>query len=161
MVELREISWENLWDIISLKPAENQKDYLPSNAVFMAMAFVNLKFQYPDACFAIYHERTAVGFTKIVFVEKNEKQFNLSEDSYMIDALMIDEQYQKMGYGTSALEQILSFIRTKPWGYSHIIRASCYDMNIAAGKLLERMGFNRTGEFDRGKVGLSVYTCIL
>ena len=161
MVELREIAWENLWDIVSLKPAEKQKDFLPSNAIFMAMAYVNLKFQYPDACFAVYHEETAVGFTKIVFVEKEENQFNLSEDSYLIDALMIDEKHQGRGYGRSALEQILSFIRTKPWGSSNYIRASCYDKNIVTGKLLESVGFIRTDEFDRGKVGLRVYICAL
>ena len=114
MVELKEITWENLWEVLNLKPTESQKDYLPSNAIFMAMAYVNLKFQYPDVCFAVCIGEVVIGFTKIVFVEKDEEQYNLSEDSYLIDALMIDEKYQGKGYGTSALEKILSFIYTKP-----------------------------------------------
>jgi len=158
MVELKEITWENLWEIINLKPAESQIDHLPSNAIFMAMAYVNLKFQYPDACYAIYHGEIAVGFTKIVFVEKKEKQYNLPEDTYLIDALMIDEKYQGNGYGTSALEQILSFIRSKPWGDSNNIRASCYDKNTVTAKMLEKAGFTRTDELDRGKACLRVYT---
>jgi len=161
LIELREITWENLWKIINLKPAESQKDHLPSNAVFMAMAYVNLKLQYPDACFAIYHGENAVGFTKILFIEKGEEQFNLSKDTYFIDAIMIDEKYQGRGYGTSALEQILSFIRKKPWGHSDSIRASCYDKNIVMVRLLEKAGFTRTDKLDREKDGLRVYTIAL
>jgi diamine N-acetyltransferase len=157
MIELKEITWDNFWDVINLKSAETQKHYLQTNAVFMAMAYVNLKFNYPDACFAIYHGETVVGFSKIVFVPKDEEPYDFSEDTYLIDAMMIDERHQGKGYGKAALNQILSFIRTKPWGNSHCIKLSCYDENIAAIKLYEKSGFVKTDRFVRGKKGLRLY----
>ena len=68
MIELKEITWDNFWQIVNLKPNESQSRFLPSNAVFMAQAYVNLKSNYPDVCFALYNESEPVGFTKIVYV---------------------------------------------------------------------------------------------
>ena len=36
MIELKEITWDNFWQVVALKPSESQREYLPSNAVFMA-----------------------------------------------------------------------------------------------------------------------------
>ena len=32
MIELKEITWENFWQVVELKLHENQREYLPSNA---------------------------------------------------------------------------------------------------------------------------------
>lgn len=158
MIELRDITWDNFWDVINLKPMETQKNNLLSNAVFMAQAYVNLKLQYQDICFAIYYGGNLIGFTKIVFVEENEETYNFNEETYFIDALMIDERYQGKGYGGLALTQILAYIRTKPWGHASSIKLSCYDGNTNAAKLSEKFGFTRTDEFVLGKEGLRLYT---
>ena len=157
MIELRDITWNNFWDIINLKIAEAQKDFLPSNAVFMAQAYVNLKIQHPDICFAIYCDDEAIGFTKIVFVPKNEEPFHFSEDTYYLDAMMIDEKYQGKGYGKLALKQILAFIHTKPWGDVLSVKTACYDANPLAAKLYENFGFVKTDRFISGKEGLRLY----
>ena len=47
MIELKEIMWGNFWQIINLKASESQSTYLPSNAVFMAQAYINSKLNYP------------------------------------------------------------------------------------------------------------------
>jgi len=156
-VALKEITWDNLEDVIHLKTSEPQKGYLPSNAVFMAQAYVNLKMQYQDVCFAIYHDADLIGFTKIVFVPEQEKTFCFSEDTYFIDAMMIDEKHQGKGYGKSALSEIIAFIRTEPWGKVASIKLSCYDGNTAAANLCGQFGFVRTDTFISGKAGLRVY----
>jgi len=157
MVKLKDITWDNFWVVVNLSPAESQKDFLPSNAVFMAQAYVNLKDQHPDACFAIYHDDNVIGFTKIVFVQKDEKPFYFSEDTYYLDALMIDEKHQGKGYGKLALAQILAFMQAKPWGDTCSIKLSCFDENIDATKLYEKFGFEKTNTFVLGKESLRLY----
>jgi len=158
MIELRDITWDNFWDIVkNLNPKESQKDFLPSNAIFMAQAWLNLKAGDPHACFAIYHENTLIGFTKIVFVAKGEKPFCFTEDTYYLDAMMIDEKYQGKGYGKAALTQILAFMKSRPWGEAGSIKLSCYDINPTAAKLYENFGFVKTNNFiDKGR-GLRLY----
>ena len=158
MVELKEITWDNFWSIINLKTTDAQKDYLPTNAVFMAQAYINIKLQHSDVCFAIYDGENAIGFTKIVFVPKNVEPYHFLEDTYFIDAIMIDEKYQGKGYGKLALVQVLTYIRTKPWGEVYSIKLSCYDENMIAAKMYEKFGFVRTNEFVHGKDGLRLYS---
>ena len=158
MIELREINWDNFWAVVNLKPKDTQMEFLPSNAVFMAQAYVNLKSNYPDACFAIYSDEDVVGFTKIVFVPEHEGLYHFSEDTYFIDAVMIDEKYQGRGYGRVAMEQILKFIRTEPWGKVISIKLSCYNHNTVATKMYESLGFVKTELFVLGKDGLRLYT---
>lgn len=157
MVGLKEITWDNFWSIISLKPTESQMGNLPSNAIFMAQAYINLKMHYNDVCFAIYNDDEPVGFTKIVFVEKNEETYKFLEDTYFIDAMMIDEKHQGKGYSKPALKQILDFIQTKPWGDTCSIKLSIYDGNTAAANLCKQFGFVSTDEFVLGKAGLRLY----
>ena len=158
MVELKEITWDNFWAVVNLKTSEAQKHYLQPNSVFMAQAYVNLKFKYDDVCFAIYDDGEVVGFTKIVFVPKDEEPYNFDKDAYFIDALMIDEKFQGKGYGKLTLEQVLAFIKTEPWGKNCSIKTACYDENITAGRLYEKFGFVREDIFVLNKQGLRLYT---
>ena len=157
MIELRDITWDNFWDIINLKTYDSQTNFLPSNAIFMAEAYINLKFHYPDVCFAIYNDDVPIGFTKIVFVQKNEKQFNFAENTYYIDALMIGENYQGKGYGKAALTQILHFIEKEPWGSVESIKLSCYDENEAAIALYRKFGFKKTKNHVKDNDKLTIY----
>lgn len=132
------------WKIIDLKPSESQIRYLPSNSVFMAQAYVNSKLKYPDACFALYKESQLVGFTKIVYVPKGVEPYCFLEDSYMIDAIMIDATHQGYGYGKEALRQVLKYIESKPFGEADTIKLSCHDENIIAIGVYEKAGFYKT-----------------
>lgn len=158
MIELKEITWENFWQIINLKPSESQSTYLPTNAVFMAQAYVNLKFNYPDVCFALYNESQPVGFTKIVYVPKYAEPYHFLEDSYMIDAIMIDGQHQGKGYGKEALYQVLKYIESKPLGEADSVKLSCYDDNIVAISLYKRLGFSKTNKFANKEKTLCIFS---
>jgi len=157
-MKLKEITWDNFWDVVNLKPAKSQSKFLPANSIFMAQAYVNLKMHYRDICFSIYHNSDLIGFTKIVFVEKNEPTFNFSEDTYYIDALMIDEKHQGKGFGKLSLSEILSWIHAKPWGLVHSIKSSCYDENAAMVGLFQKFNFTKTNDFVRGRNALRIYT---
>jgi len=158
MIELREITWDNFWAVVNLKPAESQAHYLPPTSVFMAQAYVNLKFQYSDVCFAIYHNDDVVGFTKIVFVSPGEEPFLFNENTYYLDALMIDEKHQGRGYGKTALKQILAYIKTAPWGKVCSIKTACYQDNTNAAGMYEKFGFVKTDRSISRRPGLRVYS---
>lgn len=158
MIELKEITWENFWQIINIKPSESQSKFLPSNAIFMAEAYVNLKFKYPDVCFALYNEHEPVGFTKIVYVPKCEEPYQFPEDSYMIDAIMIDSKHQGKGYGKLALYQILKYIKSKQLGEADSIKLLCYDDNTIAISLYEKVGFHKTDKLTNKEKKLRIYT---
>ena len=157
-MELKEITWENLWQVINLKPSEAQSRFLPSNAVFMAQAYVNLKFNFPDVCFALYNECEPVGFTKIVYVPKGEEPYKFLEDSYMIDAIMVDSQHQNKGYGNESLQQVMKFIETKPLGKAESIKLACYEDNLIAISMYEKIGFYKTDKFINKEKQLRIYT---
>jgi len=157
MIKPKNITWDNFWDVVNLKTSDFQKDFLPTNTVFMAQAYVNLKSGHPDSCFAICHNEEIVGFTKIEYVPKGLEPFDFSEDTYYLDALMIDEKHQGKGYGKLALMQILDFMKSKPWGDACSIKTACYDENSAAGRLYENFGFARTDGFISNRKGLRVY----
>lgn len=158
MIELKEITWENFWQIVNLKPSESQSKFLPSNAIFMAEAYVNLKFKYPDVCFALYNGSKPVGFTKIVYVPKCEEPYQFSEDSYMIDAIMIDSQHQGKGYGKASLCQVLKYIESKPLGEADSIKLLCYDDNTIAISIYEKVGFHKTDKLTNKEKRLRIYT---
>ena len=158
MIELKEITWENFWQIINLEASKSQSTYLQSNAVFMAQAYINSKSNYPDVCFALYNESYPVGFTKIVYVPKYVEPYHFLEDSYMIDAIMIDGQHQGKGYGKEALYQVLRYIESKPLGEADSIKLSCYDNNIVAISIYERVGFSKTNRFANREKNLCIFS---
>jgi len=158
MIELQEITWENFWQVINLKPSESQGKYLPSNSVFMAQAYVNLKLGYPDICFALCTKSQPVGFTKIVYVPRNVEPYYFLENSYMIDAIMIDVRYQGRGYGKEALYQVLKYVESKPFGEADSIKLLCHDDNSAAVSIYKEAGFYKTDKFSNRSEGFFIYS---
>jgi len=158
MIELKEITWENFWQVIELKPSQSQMDNLPSNAVFMAQSYVNLKFSYPDACFALYKEAQPVGFTKVVYVPIGAEPYEFPEDTYMIDAYMIDANEQGKGYGRQGFHEVLRYIETKPFGESQTIKLACHDSNTIAIGIYKRAGFQETDQFVGREKRLRIYS---
>ena len=64
---------------------------------------------------------------------------------YDIWHMMIDESAQGRGYGSAALDRVIDFIRTKPFGDSTRVALTCNKDNPAARKMYERKGFEATG----------------
>ena len=62
--------------------------------------------------------------------------------------MMIDESQQRRGLGSAALERVIDYIKTKPFGDSKRIALTCSKDNPAARKLYERKGFKATGIED-------------
>lgn len=157
MLTLEAITWSNFWQVVNLKLLDAQVGFLPSTAVFMAQAYVNLKNNDPDACFALVCGGEVIGFTKIVYMPQGEEPHFFAQNTYFIDALLVDCAHQGKGYGEAAFQKILAFIQTAPWGPVQSVKLCCYDANTAALKLYAKYGFRPTGQTAHGKDELKIY----
>jgi diamine N-acetyltransferase len=134
-VTLREITKENLGSILRLQVAPDQEQFVASNAVSLAQAHFEPELPYFRA---IYAGDVPVGFLMLEY--NAEKQF------YALWRLMIDNQYQKRGYGRKALDLLFAHVKTLP--KSDVLYTSCLPAEGGPGLFYEKMGFVYTGTGD-------------
>lgn len=134
-ITLREIDHNNFDEVISLKVDK----YCASNLYSLAQAKI-----YPEAIpLAIYDDDRPVGFVMYGIEPRDNNE-------YWIDRLMIDEKYQKNGFGKKALEMVVDTIRQDKT--HNKIKTSTNPENIIARKLYAKLGFCDTGEMHDGEV---------
>ena len=78
-----------------------------------------------------------VGYVMVIY------DYDITE--YDIWHMMIDESMQGRGYGSEALDRIIDYIRSKPFGSSDRIALTCNKNNSIAKRLYESKGFSATG----------------
>ena len=141
MIELRNITEDNFIDAFNLKLASGQEGFVSHPIRSLAQAYV-----YRDQCqpFGIYADGKMVGYVMVIY------DYDVPE--YDIWHMMIDESMQGCGYGSEALDQVLSYIRTKPFGVSGRISLTCNKGNPIARKLYENKGFTATGVEDEDEI---------
>ena len=82
-----------------------------------------------------------VGYVMVIY------DYDIPE--YDIWHMMIDESAQGRGFGGEALDRVIGYIRTKPFGSSDRVALTCHKDNAAARKLYESRGFAANGvEYD-------------
>ena len=104
----------------------------------LAQAYV-----YRDQCqpFGICADGKMVGYVMVIY------DYDIPE--YDIWHMMIDESVQGRGYGGEALDRVIEYIKTKPFGNSGRIALTCNKNNLIARRLYESRGFSATGaEYD-------------
>lgn len=134
-VTLREITKENLSDILRLKVAPLQEQFVASNSVSLAEAHFEPQLPWFRA---VYAGETPIGFLML--------EYNAEEQFYGLWRFMIDEQYQKHGYGRKALELLFAHVKTLP--RADAIYTSCVPAEGGPGSFYEKMGFVYTGDGD-------------
>ena len=145
MVELRAITEENFLDAFHLRLAPGQEEFVSPPMRSLAQAYV-----YRNQCqpFGIYAAGKMVGYVMVIY------DYDVPE--YDIWHMMIDEAEQGHGYGSEALDQVLKYITTKPFGNSDRVALTCNKRNPAARKLYERKGFSATGNEDEDETELAM-----
>ncbi|MGF1515468.1 MAG: GNAT family N-acetyltransferase [Elainellaceae cyanobacterium] len=135
VVTLREITRENLADVLRLKVAEAQGNFVASNAVSIAQAHF-----YPEVAWfrAIYAGETPIGF---VMVEDDS-----AKQSYSLWRFMLDARFQKLGFGRQALALAVEYVKTRPGAKALFTSHVPGEGN--AGPFYEKQGFAYTGEQD-------------
>ena len=143
MIELKAITKDNFIDAFNLKLASGQETFVSHPIRSLAQAYV-----YRSQCqpFGIYSEGTMVGYVMVIY------DYDIPE--YDIWHMMIDESKQGRGYGSEALDKVIDYIRTKPFGNSDRIALTCNKNNPIAKRLYESKGFSVTGVEDEDEVEL-------
>lgn len=137
VISLREVTQENLSDVLKLSVAEAQNQFVAPNPVSLAEAHFEPRAWYR----AIYADETPVGF--VMLYEDQQKP------TYYLWRYMIDARYQGHGYGRQALELVIERMRNLPNAQEMLL--SYVPAEGSPQPFYEKLGFVDTGEVDDGE----------
>ena len=145
MVELREITEDNLEEVLDLKVSENQESFVSSVAYSLAQAWAYKDTAFP---FAVYAKGAPVGFVMLGYY-KARKQYTLWK-------FLIDKHYQNHGYGREALQLAIKYL-VETFGVHEIYTGVALG-NATAKYLYCSIGFVATGVVEDNMEEMR-YTC--
>ena len=145
MTHLEKITEESLVDAFNLKLAPEQERFVSHPIRSLAQAYV-----YRRQCqlFRFYEKDTMVGYVMVIY------DYDIPE--YDIWHMMIDASHQGLGYGKAALDQVLAYIKTMPFGASDRVALTCNKDNGRAMELYRKKGFAPTGAVFEEEVELAL-----
>jgi diamine N-acetyltransferase len=145
LVELKPITQENFVEAFSLKLAPDQEEWVSHPMRSLAQAYV-----YREQCqpFGIYADGRMVGYVMVIY------DYEIPE--YDIWHMAIDKAEQGRGCDSEALDRILEFIRTKPFGDSDRVALTCHGDNQVALRLYAKKGFEATGAVYDDEIELAM-----
>ena len=145
MINLKKITQDNFVDAFHLKLAPGQDEYVSHPIRSLAQAYV-----YRDQCqpFGIYDDDVMVGYVMVIY------DYDIPE--YDVWHMMIDESKQCRGYGSAALDRVLEYIGTKPFGTSDRVALTCHRDNVRARGLYRSRGFTETGAVYDDEIEMSL-----
>ena len=141
VVELREITPENLEEVLALKVAAGQESFVPTTAHSLATAWAYRDTAYP---FAVYADGVVVGFVMLGYYA--------AKRHYTLWRFLIDGRCQRRGYGRAALLLAIEWLRDS-FGAKEIGTGVAVG-NEVAERLYRSVGFRRTGECDGNQLGM-------
>ena len=162
MIELKEITYENIEKILELKVAKHQEDFVSNNVYSIAEAYCSLKEdKYPHTALAIADGEETVGFLMYEYCpslperddrdEDNEEEYFQDAPYYHLFRYMIGEQHQDKGYGRVAMEKLIEHMKGRPQGPADAIYICYSPPNVVAKKFYEAFGFEDTGQVVDGE----------
>ena len=134
VISLREITNDNLDDILRLKVKPEQEKFVASNAVSIAQAHFEDKAWFR----AIYADETPVGFLMLY----DDPDTN----DYFLWRFMIDQRYQGLHFGQQALKQLIDYVRAVPGAQELLVSYVPEEGN--PGPFYTNMGFAETGQLQ-------------
>lgn len=142
-ITLREITRENLREVLRLKVAPQQEGFVASNAASLAEAHFG-----PDLPWfrAVYAGDVPVGFLML--------EYDPGDESYNLWRFMIDARYQGRGCGRKALELLVAHVRTLPRGDT--LYTSCVPAEGGPGPFYEKSGSSTRARKNTANAGCAV-----
>lgn len=137
MIELREITKDNLDDVLNLDVSEHQKGYVSSAAASLAQAYVYRETAFP---FAVYADNILVGFIMLGYYQ--------ARNQYTLWKFLIDKKYQNKGYGKEVLKQGIMYLQNT-FGAKEIYTGVSIG-NEQAKHVYKSLGFIETGLVEDG-----------
>ena len=139
-VFLKPVTKDNWREVVALKLFPQQEKWVPTSTLSLAWAYIKPWNTTIDP-FAIYVDNTVIGFWTLSYIPN-------STHDYSLDGFLIDKDYQRKGYGTSALRKALALIQEN-YPSCKAIGLSVHEENKVARQLYEHSGFVDTGEVNQ------------
>lgn len=132
-ITLGEITEDTLSEILNLEVSDEQKQFIAHNAKSIAQAhFSNFSWFR-----SVQADGTPVGFVMLYL--------DPDKPTYEIWRFMIDKRFQRKGFGTAAMKEVISFVSSLP--YASELLCSIVPENGAAAKFFSDLNFFYTGEW--------------
>jgi len=139
MINLKEITKKNLFDILQLSVFDYQKDQVATNAGSIAEAH----FEETAWFRAIYNDDEAVGFVMLE-IDNDKKE-------YGVWRFMIDKKHQGKGYGKDAMILIKEVFKELVPDAKEIYLSYVPKKEGGADEFYRKIGFEDTGKMDDGE----------
>ena len=145
---LKDITIENYFDVLNLEVHPNQRNFIASNSISLAEAYVYDKNGDFMAPLAVYDKEALVGFVMIAYDQK----IGISKGNYLLFRFMIDKRFQSLGYFKPTMDAVIDFVRTEPAGKATSLLLSYEPENKHARSCYLHYGFKETGEVIENEI---------
>ena len=141
-VELRDITKKNYFDVLNLEVQPNQRNFIASNSISLAEAYVYDKNGDFIAPLAVYDKEVLVGFVMIAY----DRKIAISKGNYLLFRFMIDQRFQGLGYFKPTMDAVIDFVSSEPAGKATCLWLSYEPENKHARSCYLHYGFKETGQ---------------
>ena len=141
-IELRDITKKNYFDVLNLEVQPNQRNFIASNSISLAEAYVYDKNGDFIAPLAVYDKEVLVGFVMIAYDQK----IGISKGNYLLFRFMIDQHFQGLGYFKPTMDAVIDFVSSEPAGKATNLWLSYEPENKHARSCYLHYGFKETGQ---------------
>lgn len=154
MLKLEKITGKNVREILKLRVREDQRSFVAGNDISIIEAYTSIAAGGHPFPFGIYDGDVPVGFLMIGYGtdESWENPPAIAANNYNLWRLMIDQNHQHKGYGRTAVQLALDFIRSFPCGPAEYCWLSYEPENAVAKALYHSFGFRETGDMDEEEI---------
>jgi diamine N-acetyltransferase len=137
-VTLRDITKDNVRQILRLKVGPGQDTFVADNATSLAEAH----FQPHTRFWAVYADETPVGFIQLID--------DADKPEFYLWRFMIDAAHQGKGYGRRALQLLIEYVRGRPNATG--LELSFVPEDGGPEPFYRSLGFVPTGVIEHGEV---------
>ena len=148
MIELRDLTFENVNRIINIKRRFNQRIFVQKAGDTIAMAYAGVNEGYPGFLSAIYSDDVPVGLIligKAPVADTEPEILKKYNYVYRVVGFLIDKNYQNQGIGRRAFNLALDKIKEHEHEENLPIALECHVKNKYALALYEFFKFKKIG----------------
>lgn len=145
-LEFREINKDNFYAVCMLAVNDEDKEFVASNEMSLAEAYLFRTMGASVLPIAIYRNRVPIGF---IMITKGNIGDNIKGDyinNYCILRMMIEAKHQNKGLGKLALKQLIEIIKSISVNES-FIWISTEEKNAKVIHVYEMNGFKKTNDY--------------
>jgi diamine N-acetyltransferase len=147
VARLVEVDEDNLREVIAVRPAPHQDDYVADNARSIAEAHLCD----PRGWYrAVYDGDVCVGFVMLAHFDDPAHEDHARYHGWYLWRLLIGARHQRRGYGTQVIHLICRHIDAQ--GGPRRLTTSWHDEIGGPEPFYRTLGFEPTGEIDQGEV---------